>query len=173
MVDKLLGVPDGTAPNPRFRRAAPVRLYSLERVEAAEATEAYARLFEVGRARGKAAQRAAEARKATLLEAIAGMEVSVEKVRGVERLAIASYEAFRETVVEKDAPRSFLDRITVNFIRHNLTRYDVLLWQAAGKPGAEQAREAIRRRIFDAIGPGYPRYAEECDRQRLRKEIAP
>lgn len=79
MVDKLLGVPDGTAPNPRFRRAAPVRLYSLERVEAAEATEAYARLFEVGRARGKAAQRAAEARKATLLEAIAGMEVSVEK----------------------------------------------------------------------------------------------
>ena len=41
LIDMLLGAPDRLAPNPRYRRAAPMRLYALDRVETAEKAEAF------------------------------------------------------------------------------------------------------------------------------------
>jgi hypothetical protein len=41
LIDRLLGAPDRLAPNPRYRRAAPMRLYALDRVEAAEKAGAF------------------------------------------------------------------------------------------------------------------------------------
>jgi len=42
MIRALLGEPDEYAPNPRYRSAAPCRLYDIDRITRAEATEAYA-----------------------------------------------------------------------------------------------------------------------------------
>ncbi|MGA7742074.1 MAG: hypothetical protein WCE40_09575 [Polyangia bacterium] len=41
LIDGLLGAPDRLAPNPHYRRAAPMRLFALDRVAAAEKTAAF------------------------------------------------------------------------------------------------------------------------------------
>ena len=63
----------------------------------------------------------------------------------------------------------FLERITVNYIRHNLTRYDGLLRRLKGKQAKEEAHEIIQRRVFEAIAEHYPDLREECDRQMIRR----
>lgn len=63
----------------------------------------------------------------------------------------------------------FLDRITVNFIRQNLTVYDFLLVQQWDKVGKDYAVEIIRNRIFNLIGKEYPDLAQEAIRQKIAK----
>ena len=64
--------------------------------------------------------------------------------------------AIWEPATEQSDP-AFLERITVNYIRHQLTSYDTHLEQAAGQIGVHQAGKVIRRRIYDAIARGeYP-----------------
>jgi hypothetical protein len=63
-------------------------------------------------------------------------------------------------VAERRAAELVLERITVNYIRHNLTEYETHLKKVAG-----QAGRVVRRRVYDEIAAQYPEYAEECKRQ--------
>ena len=71
----------------------------------------------------------------------------------------------------EDAPAEFLERITVNFIRHNLTAYDRALEEVAGRVGIASAVQAIRAKIYSAIGESYPALADECSRQLMRRAL--
>jgi hypothetical protein len=71
----------------------------------------------------------------------------------------------------EDAPAEFLERITVNFIRHNLTAYDRALEEVAGRVGIASAVQAIRARIYSAIGESDPALADECSRQLMRRGL--
>src|ERR1700726_2684919 len=71
----------------------------------------------------------------------------------------------------EDAPAEFLERITVNFIRHNLTAYDRALEEVAGRVGIASAVQAIRARIYSAIGESCPALADECSRQLMRRGL--
>jgi len=68
----------------------------------------------------------------------------------------------------------FLDRITVNYVRHELTNYDGLLASLHGKVGIAEAKELVRERVYDAICDAYPALLEECldqeDWRRRREE---
>jgi len=68
----------------------------------------------------------------------------------------------------EDAPAEFLERITVNFIRH---KYDRALEEVAGRVGIASAVQAIRARIYSAIGESYPALADECSRQLMRRGL--
>ena len=70
------------------------------------------------------------------------------------------------------APAEFLERITVNFIRHNLTAYDRALEEVAGRVGiasAVQSKDLLSHRR--AIGESYPALADECSRQLMRRGL--
>jgi hypothetical protein len=72
----------------------------------------------------------------------------------------------------EDAPAKFLERITVNFIRHNLTAYDRALEEVAGRVGiasAVQGKDLLSHRR--AIGESYPALADECSRQLMRRGL--
>jgi hypothetical protein len=83
-----------------------------------------------------------------------------DKARGtdpehwVRRAAIKAYNEWHwdGDGAAEDAPAEFLERITVNFIRHNLTAYDRALEEVAGRVGIASAAQAIRARIYSAIG---------------------
>lgn len=60
---------------------------------------------------------------------------------------------------------AFLGRITVNYILHQLTEYDVHLEEVAGQVGVSEAMATIRRRVYAEIAANYPEYAQECQRQ--------
>lgn len=174
-VDRFLGKPDRLYTNPYCRRSK-AALYSLHRVEAAERSRAFNENAVKLRARKAAAAKAAQTKLDQLLKQVAAMEVQVKvlPLARVEQEAIASYNGFvgRQFDGEqasKNSDRAFLERITVNYIRHELTEYDHQLWVVAGKSGAVTARMQIAQRIFGAIADAYPGFEEECRRQLKRR----
>lgn len=85
-------------------------------------------------------------------------------------VATAAWTRFR--LIHPDAPRDHRDadprilrRVTVNYIRHELTTYDALLDLYARSPNPTAARAAIRRSTYHAIVRAYPTLAPECRRQ--------
>lgn len=174
MVVKLLGEADALKPNPHYRSAAPMRLYSTERVEAVERTDAFRAARKRASQRSGGAQKAIETKRTKLMQQAQDMEVSVTQFTpdDVREQAIDDYNAWqieRERFDEEPASRSsdaaFLERIAVNYIRHNLTRYDEHLEEVAGRVGVRGAVRLIRRKIYDAIAAAYPLLAGECERQ--------
>ena len=68
----------------------------------------------------------------------------------------------------KHSDADFLDRITVNFLRHCWTKYENELAEIAGKVGAPEAYVTIKQMVLDEITEQYPWLAAECDRQLSR-----
>jgi len=63
----------------------------------------------------------------------------------------------------------FLDRITVNHLRHELSSYEAELAALFGKTGRAEATAVIRKRVYRAIADAYPELAAECGRQLTRR----
>ena len=133
-------------------------------------------------AKAKAARRqcgaktAVETKRAALMQQVLEMHVSVE-TRPEHWVRRATIEAYNERHGDgdgaaEDAPAEFLERITVNFIRHNLTAYDRVLEEVACRVGiasAVQSKDLLSHRR--AIGESYPALADECSRQLMRRGL--
>ena len=100
-------------------------------------------------AKAKAARRqcgaktAGETKRAALMQQVLEMQVSVE-TRPEHWVRRATIEAYNERHWDgdgtaEDAPPEFLERITVNLIRHNLTACDRALEEVAGRVGIASA----------------------------------
>lgn len=111
-----------------------------------------------------------------MLDAIGRIEIIVPKLdeHVLWRRAVSHYEALwasrgRDKRVEYIAANSdseaFRERITVNYLRHELTSYERQLASVYGSVGANDARIAIRRRILDAIAEAYLGLRDECEMQ--------
>jgi hypothetical protein len=64
-----------------------------------------------------------------------------------------------------NSDKEFLDRITVNYLRHCLTDYEELLDEISGKVGFAVGYFDIREKIFKKIIEYYPWLETECKRQ--------
>lgn len=53
----------------------------------------------------------------------------------------------------------------MNYLRHQVTKYDYHLDQVHGKVRIDDAYLAIREKVFEAIAKTYPWLADECRRQ--------
>ena len=119
---------------------------------------------------------AVETKRAALMQQVLEMQVSVE-TRPEHWVRRAAIEANNEwhwdgDGAAEDAPAEFLERITVNFIRHNLTAYDRALEEVAGRVGiasAVRSKDLLSHRR--AIGESYPALADECSRQLMRRGL--
>ena len=178
MIVRLLGEPDRTRRNRRYRRGPRLQLYGAARVEACETTAEFAALAGRAERRRSAALKVAQAKSARLLEEVAAMPVTVIALPPDElrAAAIENYNTmtrrWRRRRADADRDRRFLARITVNYIRHRLTGYDRELAKTAGKVGVREAVALIRRRIFTEIIRVYGAHpgglAAECRRQMRR-----
>jgi hypothetical protein len=61
--------------------------------------------------------------------------------------------------------KDFLDRITVNYIRHELSVYDEKIDDLFGKIGKHEAFELLNQKIYTEIGRVFPRLRKEARRQ--------
>ena len=178
MIARLLGEPDRTRRNRRYRRGPRLHLFSAGRVEACEAMPEFTALAGRAERRRSAALKAAQAKGARLIEQVAAMPITVvalppDKLRAA---AIENYNGmtrrWHRRRADADRDRRFLARITVNYIRHRLTGYDRALTHTAGKVGVREAVALIRRRIFTEIIRVYGAHpgglAAECRRQMRR-----
>ena len=62
----------------------------------------------------------------------------------------------------------FLNRLRVNYLRHELTEYEKYLNQISGKVGGPAAYYAIKIKILDSIAVVYPTLLNECESQKMR-----
>jgi hypothetical protein len=59
----------------------------------------------------------------------------------------------------------FLERILVNYIRHQLTIYESELEEIYGKVGNDDGYKLLNNKIYDKISEVYPSLKNECNRQ--------
>ncbi|WP_236651948.1 hypothetical protein [Streptacidiphilus neutrinimicus] len=187
MVAKLLGAPDLTVRNPRFRGAAPSRRYSAARVESAEATDAFAALASAASRRAACSRAASERRRRAVLAEVAGLHIRVPRLapecltrravahrneRDAQRACrLAAHDATPARVAA--AEPGALRRWQVNYLRHALTDYDAVLDGLHGSIGRAEAEHLLRRRVYEAIGAAYPHLAPECRRQLTERQPPP
>ena len=169
MIKRLLGEPNKFKTNPIYRSAAPMKLYDAKRVEGIEQSIEFAVAKDKAALRSQAGRSIAEDKRKTLLAAIEKMQITVTVLESsvLLRRAINSYNNAPRRVrddnwASENSDQSFLERIQVNFIRHELTSYDYHLWEVAGQIGVNEARIAIAEKVFDAIADAYPQFAAEC-----------
>lgn len=181
-IAKFLGEPDETKKNPHYSSAAEMQLYDMTRVRLVEATAEFQEWLEQSLPRQKAAKdaasRGAKTRRKRTLERVEEMKIEIEDAvpKSVRKSAVRE---FNRNDVE-DGPRShpaslhsekeFLDRITVNHVRHRRTRvdnrpYDAAISDLEGRVGKSAAYYRLKRRVLEEIANVYPALADECERQ--------
>jgi len=176
MVKNFLSPPCETRENPHYRSGPRMRLWRLERVAEAEQMPGFVRARDLARLRSERSKQVTERRREALLAQIEEISVEVTIVPNVLQRAIEHYNAWNAWNPHKerasvDSEPEFLERITVNFIRHELTLYDRELEAVAGKVGVRDAVDLIRCKVFDAIAEAYPEYAAECLKQSLLRGL--
>lgn len=184
IVARLLGEPDRITRNPHIRTAAPLRLYALARVEAAEATREFSVLLGAADRRSAAARDAAERRRQAVLARVAAVRISVPRLlpgelaqlavshrnrRDRERLRPGDRHLPDPASVARADPPALL-RWQVNYLRHVLTDYDRLLDDLHGRTGRQEAERLLRGRVYQAIAAAYPSLRGECHRQLAARE---
>lgn len=174
MIRGLLGAADRRRPNPRYRRASPMRLYGAQRVEQAEAGPEFAAARTKAARRSEIARQAADRRRAQTMAAVEQLAITVPVIGRKELIerACRTYNRLEASLFDESAgPGSdpaFIERITVNHIRHDLTEYDQALEDKYSLVGGDAAKAPIRERVYEAIARTYPHLAEECRRQEHR-----
>lgn len=173
MQKHLLGEPDKRVRNPIYRRGKPMKLYCSSRVDQAERSLEFQRLKSRADRRRAAIQPSIEARQRQTVAAAKACRVELKKVslEHCQREAVNSYNemtgglGFLDLDDVKAQHPKFLDRITVNHLRHNRTHYDHLLAEQANKVGVDLAREIVRAKVYKEIMEAFPELEAECLRQ--------
>ena len=83
----------------------------------------------------------------------------------MKKNAIKNYNDrnFLEYFLTGKEEQSFLNRIFVNYVRHDLTNYDSLIEQKGIDIGW------VREEIYSKIAKAYPVLEEECIKQKINK----
>lgn len=183
LVRNFLGEPLILKANPRYRSAAPMRLYAQKQVKKIEKQIDWQTARAVAAARSTKGKAAAERRAQALLAQAKTIHIVVHPLPKKELLYASlehynsrqeqlSYERdwFKWSHADEGAPPNFLERIQVNFLRHQRTFYDSILVRLFAKSGGPRARLIVTQRIFEAIEALHPWLAAECRRQLREKQ---
>jgi len=166
--------------NPHYSRMS-MYLWKEKDVIEAEKRQEFADHLEkriVFQKRAQAAVRTKnEKMKVILAKAIEEIEVREMDYEEVVEKAIRAKQAWYDMTDQYErtaygADEKTVQRWTVNYIRHNLTKYDAFLWSAKGKTGISFAYPLYRKAVLEKISDVYPYLCEECGRQISRAEQA-
>lgn len=176
-IDKFLGVEDTTRNNPFYRSAAPIKLYLKERVEQLEDTEQFKIWFEKSGIRKQAAKNAADVKRKSLLEEAKTWKVKLKSIplKKLYELAVDSHNDWScftdnfdnvTSVSEllKENPET-LNRLAVNYLRHECSSYEHRLDNNRGKVGVDEAYYIIKTKVLQQIAKQYPQLKEEANKQ--------
>jgi hypothetical protein len=177
-IKTFLPEPDRLARNPRNRKAAPMKLYALERVLDIEASPEYRQARAASRTRQLAARERALAKKKEAVAVAESLPLRIipEPWPAVQQKAI---EHFNRRLKRGQSPASLktvqhrLDRLTVNYLRHQQTSYEAELKSFKGVVGVGEAYLVVRNRILDLIAVTYPSLRTECERQKFEEAELP
>lgn len=174
MIDKLLPAPT-LRDNPRYRSAAPMKLWKEADVLAAMDTDVFREAAAKAERRKAAASKGVDTKRknAEVLadELIAAIHVQRIELPELERLALDAQQRwydFRGRGEIEFPDRETVDRWMVNYIRHDLCDYDDSLYTLF-RPGKMADKDKlypkVKRETLAKIAQVYPELAEECKAQ--------
>lgn len=171
MIRDLLPIPEARRPNPRYQNASPMKLYALERVAEIEATDAFKQMSAKAARRRVAAKKSAASQREQLLKKIETITVQLPILSSDDLIGRAchSYRSLHDGR-SPGSDQAFIDRICVNYLRHECSTYEQELAKIFGKTGVADAKSLIRTKVYDAIAEAYPKLSRECDRQWQERE---
>lgn len=170
LIKQFLGQPDKIRGNPRGRY--PISLYSIDRINTVEDTEDWIVANSKSLIRRQASAKGRATKYKKLREYIDNMKIDVPKLEREQLIkkACANYNAMQNyygrsgKASPKDA-EEFLDRISVNYLRHELDDYEDALDHIKGKAGKSEVYLEIKDNVLDAIAEAYPYLGKECTSQ--------
>ena len=171
MVRSYLPTPDEYRKNPVIKSAKPMKMYLKKKVRDIEETKAFKDRLTEAQKRSKAARKVADSKRKDLLGEVDDIEITVAPLSPnlAQRYAIESYNSRKSSCKQAatdDSDKRFLDRITVNYLRHNETRYDSHIHALFGKVGKQEAYWLLKGNVLDEIAKEFPNLAPECERQK-------
>lgn len=174
LIKKYMPVPDEIRNNPHYGRASEMKLYKISRVESIEKNEQFLIDFQKTILRRKSSLKMVETKKDNLLIEISELPISVEFIPRNELvpLVIDDYNDrnyYKDDLTLRDLDQSTLERLTVNYIRHQLTSYDQCLGLIFSKVGKKEGYRLLIERIYNCISESYPELTRECTLQFRRK----
>ena len=174
VVRKYLGKPDGYRDNPRYRSAPKTKLYNLSRVAEMERRPEVLEALQKAAIRSETSRKSAKMQSKRLLEYIRNLNIEVPSMPEdvlIEKacshynglwIGRGDYDRYASPL----SPKHFLSRISVNFLRHEMTNYEDELARIFGKVGCVKGRVLLKSRILDKIGEVYPTLSKECRKQK-------
>ena len=174
LIKKYMPVPDEIRNNPHYGRASEMKLYKISRVESIEKNEQFLIDFQKTILRRKSSLKMVETKKDNLLIEISELPISVEFIprNELDPLVIDDYNDrnyYKDYLTLRDLDQSTLERLTVNYIRHQLTSYDQCLGLIFSKVGKKEGYRLLIERIYNCISESYPELTRECTLQFRRK----
>lgn len=182
MISRFLGKPDDIQPIGRYCEE---HLYFIPRIERIEQTEEFKSAHEKYLTRRNAGKLAAKKQAEERIKSARTMPIRIRRVP-VEQLLEDAMDHFNRRrhwrdwdddnyfefkPADQNSAREFLERIQVNYIRHELTSYDSKLLAQRGRIGGDDAVQIIRRRVFFEISYAYPHLENECFRQMRSRNL--
>lgn len=174
MIKNILGEPDDYMENPHYKYAAAMKLWTVKRVQNAERRkvfkEAAAKYAARKNGAAEAARKAVETKREKCLNyaRTVKIEVPVMSEKTLLDEAVEHYNEWQdykgryERIIYGDnktgyfADTEFLNRISVNYLRHECTEYEEQLYELSGKVGIQEAHDILKERINQAIFEVYP-----------------
>ena len=160
-------VPTEIKPNPHNKKNF-MKLYSEEYIDTMLKSSEFVNLVGKNINRRLGALKSTNTKVEKLMRDIDNLNITIKRIENVELLALHQYNEYNITQLRlanvKDDVR-FLDRLCVNYIRHELTNYDNSLDFTVGRVGKYKAFNRINEKIYTRIKEVYHQYSEECDRQ--------
>ena len=189
-LEKFLGAPDFTTQN-SYRRDMETSWFMMSRIKKAENYKSFqkdaAQALKQHSKRKKAAEKAVETKKRKTLNKVQERIDNIKlkkKYRNLstKQLYIRAARSYDDYQLLKDnwehvpvdintSTTEFLNRITVNYLRHNCTTYDSELEQYFNTVGKQEAINMIRKHIYLLIVNHYPFLKDECVKQATDRGI--
>ena len=174
VIKKLNFQPDVLKNHYLYGKHCNIKLFSIKKVEEKERSKEFIELMYGVQKRKARAQRGVQTKVKNILQKIISLPITVKRVENVTNLALTSYNDWNAQrmysyVTFASASQAFLDRISVNYIRHNLTKYGENIEELCGKVGRLNVYDVERFLVLSEIASVYPEFAAECRRQYLQK----
>jgi len=182
MIRELLGQPDEQRPPAYHLQRAPLRLYLLERVEAAERTADFAQM-QAQRQRRQAAggqiiPELAVPAASQVMQEIEALTIKLQRLTLPELIERACEHQTVWATVQKrpvkpvrgDSPANDLNRVSVHYLfsSQQTPEYQDLHARLVQLPETREARQRLKARVYQAIAERYPHLALECEQQNGR-----
>lgn len=178
MIKKLMPPCELTKPNPYYKSASPMQLWSADTVDKIVNSAEYKTALEKASKRKSSAQKAlktkAENLKSKIYAEAESLEVEqipfAQAVEQALRSKVAHYSFYRDDDYGDDfgvysADEQTKHRWTVNYIRHHLTNYDYVCGLLSKKVGKDEAYLILSGVIYKKIAEAYPQLENECKSQ--------